>query len=134
MDEQAPAAGPFPRGDGWASAPACVIEGDLDLGEYFARLVREIDASRAQSPSEWAFGGLGSDSAWAAFGQDGAADILPPGPVLASLTAQAVAGAGSLTDDELIGALQAARRLANLAACQQTVAIAEFARRRQDEF
>src|ERR1700733_2106745 len=111
MGEQAPAAGPFPRDDGWASAPACVIEGDLDLGEYFARLVREIDASRAQSPPDWAFGGLGSDSA--AFGQDGAADVLPPGPVLASLTAQAVAGAGSLPDDELIGALPAGRRVAN---------------------
>jgi hypothetical protein len=54
--------------------------------------------------------------------------------LLASLTAQAVAGAGSLTDDELIGVLQAARRMANLAGYQQTVVIAEFARRRQGEF
>jgi hypothetical protein len=59
---------------------------------------------------------------------------LRPGPVLAALTTQAVATAGSLTDNELIGALQAARRLANLAAYQQTVVIAEFARRRQAEF
>jgi len=101
MDEQAPAAGPFPGDGGWGSA----------------------DAGRLQSPP-----------AGPAFGQDGAADVLPPGPVLASLTAQAVAGAGSLTDDELIGVLQAARRMANLAAYQQTVVIAEFARRRQGEF
>ena len=68
------------------------------------------------------------------FGQDGVADALPPGPVLAALTAQATASAGSLTDDELVGVLQAARRLANLADYQQTVVIGEFARRRQAEF
>ena len=68
------------------------------------------------------------------FGQDGAAGALPPGPVLAALTAQATASAGSLTDDELVGALQAARRLANLADYQQTVVIGEFARRRQAQF
>ena len=81
------------------------------------------DAGRLQSPP-----------AEPAFGQDQAADVLPPGPVLASLTAQAVAGAGSLTDEELIGVLQAAQRMANHAAYQQTVVIAEFARRRQGEF
>jgi hypothetical protein len=70
----------------------------------------------------------------AAFGQDQAADVLRPGPVLAALTAQAVASAGSLTDNELVGALQAAQRTANHAAYQQIVVIAEFARRRQAEF
>ena len=83
-------------------------------------------------------GPLAGDRGWgpapAAFGQDGAADALPPGPVLAALTAQATAGAGSLTDDELVGVLQAARRLANLADYQQTVVIGEFARRRQAQF
>jgi hypothetical protein len=39
-----------------------------------------------------------------------------------------------LTDNELIGALQATRRMANLADYQQTVVIAEFARRRQAQF
>ncbi len=78
--------------------------------------------------------GLGGQAVTAAFRQGASADALHPGPVLAALTAQAVAGAGSLTDDELIGVLQAARRLANLAAFQQTVVIAEFARRRQAEF
>jgi hypothetical protein len=99
--------------------------------------------------------GLGGEAALAAFGEGRAADVLRPGPVLAALTAQAVtrvvpgpapqAGApkgiavpgprpAPLSDDELAGVLQAARRLANLAAWQQTVAIAEFARRRQAEF
>ncbi len=75
--------------------------------------------------------GLGGQAVSAAFGQGASADVLRPGPVLAALTAQAVSGAGSLTDDELVGVLQAGRRLANLAAYQQTVVIAEFARRRQ---
>jgi hypothetical protein len=83
-------------------------------------------------------GPLAGDRGWgpapAAFGQDGAADALPPGPVLAALTAQATASAGALTDDELVGVLQAARRLANLADYQQTVVIGEFARRRQAQF
>ena len=78
--------------------------------------------------------GLGGEAVSAAFGQDKAADVLRPGPVLAALTAQAVAEPASLTDDELVGALQAARRLANHAAYQQTVVIAEFARRRQAQF
>ena len=133
MDEQAPAAGPFPG------------DGGRGLEEHFARLVREFDAGRMQPPPECdvdpellaAMCGqevLGGEALSAAFGQDETADVLRPGPVLASLTAQAVAGAGSLADDELIGALHAARRLANLAAYQQTVVIGEFARRRQAEF
>src|SRR5580700_3118459 len=125
MDEQAPADGPFPGDGGWGSAPARVLEAGFDLDEHFARLVRAVDAGRLPPAA---------GSAGSMFGQDGAADVLRPGPVLASLTAQAVAGAGSLADDELIGVLQAARRMANLAAYQQTVAIAEFARRRQGEF
>ena len=135
-------------------------EDDFELDEHFAWLVREIDAGRVQPPPESALEGpaislslgdasdvdprllaamcgqegLAGEALSAAFGQDKAADVLRPGPVLATVTAQAVASAGSLTDNELIGALQAGRRLANLAAYQQTVVIAEFARRRQAEF
>src|ERR1700733_10917257 len=130
---------------------------DCELDEHFAWLVRELDAGRLQPPPESVLDGpavslslgdacdvdpellaamcgpdgLGGDAVSAAFGQDQAADALRPGPVLAALTAETVASAGSLTDNELIGALQAGRRLANLAACQQTVVIAEFARRRR---
>src|SRR6202035_114547 len=133
---------------------------DSELDGHFAWLVRELDAGRVQPPRESASDvpavslslgdacdvapellaamcgpdGLGGDAVSAAFGQDQAADTLRPCPVLAALTAQSVASAGSLTDNELIGALQAGRRLANLADYQQTVVIAEFARRRQAEF
>jgi hypothetical protein len=147
MDRYGPAGGPLP-GD------------DFDLDAHIDWLVREIDEGRQQVPPEWAVegpaasvslgdacdvdpelltamcgpDGLGGQAVSAAFGQDKAADVLRPGPVLAALTAQTAADPASLTDDELIGALRAARRLANHAEYQQTVAIAELARRRQAEF
>ncbi|HEX3512983.1 MAG TPA: DUF222 domain-containing protein [Trebonia sp.] len=161
MGGQAAVDGPFPGDDGQGSAPAfAAAGGDVELDEHFAWLVRELDAGRVQPPPESALAGpaislslgdacdvdpellaamcgadgLGGQAVSAAFGQDKAADVLRPGPVLAALTAQAASSPGSLTDSELIGALQAGRRLANLADYQQTVVIAEFARRRQAEF
>ena len=77
--------------------------------------------------------GLGGQSLGVVYGQDGAADVLRPTPVLAALTEQAVSDAAVLTDDQLIGALRAARRLENRAAYLQTVAVAEFGRRREAE-
>jgi hypothetical protein len=145
---------------GQSPASVCVPEDAFDLDEHFDWLVREIDAGRVQAPPESLIEGpaisvslgdacdvdpellaamcgpegLDGQAVSAAFGQDEAADVLRPGPVLAALTAQAVSGTGSLTDNELIGVLQASRRLENQAAYQQTVVIAEFARRRQAEF
>lgn len=155
MDGQAHAEGPLSGDRG--PLPA---EDDFDLDERFAWLVREIEAGRQQAPPESAIegpaisvslgdacdvapellaamcgpDGLGGQAVSPALGQDKAADVLRPGPVLATLTAQAVSDPASLTDDELIGALQAARRLANLADYQLTLAVAEFARRRQAQF
>ena len=63
--------------------------------------------------------------------QDGPADTLAPGALLAALTEAAFADAGvRLSDDELTGALEAARRLANRAYYLETLAVAELARRR----
>src|ERR1700733_8700716 len=161
MDGQVPAGGPLPGADGSLLAGALPApEDDFELGEHFAWLVRELDAGRVQPPPESAIDGpaisislgdacdvdpellvamcgpdgLGGQAVSAAFGQDKAADVLRPGPVLAALTTQAASSPGSLTDSELVGALQAARRMANHAAYQETVVIAEFARRRQAEF
>src|ERR1700749_2453773 len=148
MDGQVPAGGPLPGADGplLAGAPPAP-EDDFELDEHFAWLVRELDAGRLRPPPEPATGapaisvslgdacdvdpellaamcgpdGLSGQAVSAAFGQDGAVDVLRPGPILAALAARAVAGTSSLTDNELVGALQAARRLANLAAYQQTV-------------
>ena len=74
--------------------------------------------------------GLGGQGAGPQFGQDHAADALRPGPILAALTEQAVADAATLTDDQLVGALRAARRLEARAQWQQTTLVAEYARRR----
>jgi hypothetical protein len=134
MNGHAVVGGPLPWDGGWGSAPARVLDDDFDLDEHFARLTREMDGSRVQPPPEGAIGGLDQAGLSAAFAQDGAAETLRPGPALADLTAHGVASAGSIGDDELVGVLQAARRMANLAAYQQTVAIAEFARRRQAQF
>ncbi len=65
------------------------------------------------------------------FAHGDGADALPPGPALAALTGQALSQADLLSDDELIGVLHAARRLANLADYQLTVVIATFTSRRR---
>jgi hypothetical protein len=71
-----------------------------------------------------------ADPARPLFGQDGAADVLPPGPLLAGLTEQAVGDLGRLSDNELIGVLQATRRQIAREQYKQVLVTAEFGRRR----
>ena len=115
------------------------------------RFLADIDAGREPIPDPWeggpqvmlslgdatdldpavlvAIGGPdGLDTA--IFGQDGAAEAVPPGPVLSALAEQATANTATLTDNQLLGALSAARRLANRAAYLETLTVAEFTRRR----
>ncbi|MGH3281216.1 MAG: DUF222 domain-containing protein, partial [Trebonia sp.] len=70
----------------------------------------------------------------AAFVQGGTADTLAPGAVLAALTEAAFVDPARLDDNELAGALEAARRLANRAYYLQTLAVAELARCRADQY
>jgi len=68
----------------------------------------------------------------AGFAQGGAADVMPPGPVLTAM-AEAACDAGTLRgldDGQVLGVAGAGRRLAALAAWVQTTAVAEFAARR----
>jgi hypothetical protein len=66
------------------------------------------------------------------FAAGGAADELPPGPVLAGLADDAwAAGLGRLSDDELIGVLRAARRLASWSAALELAAVTDLATRRE---
>ncbi len=68
---------------------------------------------------------------WEAFsGDDGPA----PGPGLAALLGEAVADLGRLDDAQLLGAGSAARRLAAHAGYLELMAVAEFARRREEQF
>jgi hypothetical protein len=65
-----------------------------------------------------------------AFSGDGAP---PPGPRLAALLGGAVAGLGRLDDGQLLVAGSAARRLQAHAAYLEVMAVAEFARRREEQ-
>ncbi|WP_187366221.1 HNH endonuclease signature motif containing protein [Trebonia kvetii] len=75
--------------------------------------------------------GLGGQSPGQQFGQDAAADVLRPGPVLAALAEQVTGDLGRLDDDQLTGVLRASQRLANREAWRQALVIAEFGRRRE---
>jgi hypothetical protein len=74
------------------------------------------------------------DSWWARFGQGNEADALPPGELLVGLTETATRGLGRLSDDELVGVLQATRRQIAREQYKQVLVIAEFGRRRQATF
>src|SRR5262249_42182999 len=68
------------------------------------------------------------------FAARGVADAGPPGPALAGFGAEAgAAGLGQLSDDELIGVMRAARRLASWAAAMELAAIGDLWRRRVAE-
>jgi hypothetical protein len=75
-------------------------------------------------------GGLGGEGLGPQFAQEAAADLLAPTPVLAALTEEAVSDVTRLSDNQLIGVLQAARRQSSREAWKKTLVVAEFARRR----
>lgn len=64
------------------------------------------------------------------FGPGGPAEAMPPGTPLHFRAERAVAGAGGMSDDGLIGVIAAARRLRNRAEWLEMRATREFARRR----
>jgi hypothetical protein len=72
------------------------------------------------------------DISGSGFGQDGTADQLRPGPMLATLVHAATSNQqvlASLPDDDLIGIIRAARKTESLIAWAQLTAIREFATR-----
>jgi hypothetical protein len=157
-DEAAPV--PGASCDSWGEGPAGVPEDDFDADAEMARWVADIEAGRERIPEEWELdgsavslglgdacdldpallaailgpGGLGGQSLSPVFGQGEAADALRPGPVLSVLTEQAISDITLLSDDQLTGTLQAARRLEARAAYLQTMAVAEFGRRRVAQY
>ena len=102
-------------------------DGDAEMASYIA----DLDAGRARIPEEWEVEGpaatiglgdaadvdlaelaalLGPDGLGGeVFAQDRSADAMRPGPVLAALTEQAAGDLGRLTDNQVIGAMSAAR-------------------------
>ena len=137
--EQPPPVGPA-RDDDW--------DGDAEMASYIA----DLDAGRARIPEEWEVEGpaatiglgdaadvdltelaalLGPDGLGGeVFARDRSADVMRPGPVLAALTEQATGDLGRLTDNQVLGAMAAAGRLAARAEYLRLRAVAEFTRRR----
>jgi hypothetical protein len=110
---------------------------------YLAWLTAEVDAGRIEIPDEEPPPGVlvcvGEDAdlagvSGAGFAPHQAADALPPGPVLGALTSQAVEDVAALGDDELLGVVSAARRLQARAEYEELAAVAEFARRREQQY
>src|SRR6202034_4698192 len=151
-----PGSGPAPEDMGGGGLPGRGFGPDPEWDAYVAWREREIAAGREEkAPEPWEIDGsavalslgdatdidpamlaaicgpegLGGDALGPQFGQDAAADVLRPNPMLAALTEQACTDLSRLTDNQLIGALQAARRLGNRAHYLQTPILAEIAPR-----
>jgi hypothetical protein len=147
-DVPRPGASGGPARDGAPGGPADDWDGEAEMAAFLA----DIEAGRARIPEPWEIegpaasislgdacdvdpaelaamtgpDGLGGE----AFAQDGTADVLRPGPVLAALTEQAAGDLGRLSDNELLGTVSAARRLRNRAEYLELLTVAEFTRRR----
>jgi hypothetical protein len=93
-------------------------------------LARTTEAAGGEWPTE----PPGPAGIGAGFAESGLLDGLAPGPVLAGFAGNAWAdGLGTLSDDALVGVLQAWRRLASWAAAGEIAAVAELDRRRRAE-
>jgi hypothetical protein len=122
--EMAAGRNPFPPERAPESPGVAVTLGDND----------EIDPGLLAALCHTSFGDGPDDGLSPHFGQGAAADVLPPTPALAALTEAAVANLACLSDNQLIGVLQAVRRQENREAWKKTLVIAEFTRRRTAEF
>ena len=141
-----------PTDDARAASPAGVAEDDWGGDAEMAAYIADLDAGRARVPEEWEIEGpaatiglgdaadvdltelaalLGPDGLGGdVFAQDRSADVMRPGPVLAALTEQAAGDFGRLSDNQVLGAVSAAGRLAARAEYLELAAVAEFTRRR----
>ena len=110
---------------------------DAWLADLPAELLSEYIAATEDPPCQEAIvaGRLPREAGdGCGFAAGGVADELPPGPVLAGFAGDAwTAGLGRLSDDELIGVLRAARRLASWSAALELAAVADLAARREAE-
>ncbi|HEX9040239.1 MAG TPA: DUF222 domain-containing protein [Trebonia sp.] len=118
--------------------PEHLTDPDPEWTEYLAWKEREVAAGRDPDTEPWppAMEEPSDPGAEvpARFWQGEAADELPPGPLLAGLTEDAVLGLECLSDNELIGVLHATRRQVAREQYKQVLVTAEFGRRRQAAF
>ena len=142
-----------PARDEAAGTPGGVPVDDWDGDAEMAAYIADLDAGRARIPEEWEVEGpaatislgdaadvdpaqlaalLGPDGLGGeVFARDRSADAMRPGPVLAALTEQAAGDLSRLTDNQVVGAMAAAGRLAARAEYLRLRAVAEFTRRRE---
>src|SRR5215475_12942213 len=115
-----------PARDGLPGGPAADDwDGDAEMAAFLA----DLEAGRARVPEPWELEGPAA-SISLGDAADVDLDALRPGPVLAALTEQAAGELARLSDDRLLGAVAAARRLAARAEYLELSAVAEFTRRR----
>ena len=115
--------GPGARPAGWNG-----LEDDWDADAHLAAVIAAADAGEYPMP-EWSVEDLPAE-----FTPGGTADLMGPGPVLATLVHAAVgcdgAALASLPDDELLRVISAARRMESRAVWTHLAAVREFAARR----
>ena len=115
--------GPGERPAGW-NGP----EDDWDADAHLEAVIAAADAGEYPMP-EWSVEDLPAE-----FIPGGTADLMGPGPVLATLVHAAVGSDGaalaSLPDDELLRVISAARRMESRAVWTHLAAVREFAARR----
>jgi hypothetical protein len=117
-----PVAGPPDGPDAWLAELSAA-----DLAEYARSLPPPVpEAIGAGFTHREHRGGPGLG-----FAAGGPADLMDPGPVLAGCAARArEEGLAALSDDEVVGLLGAARRLASWAAALELAAVTDLDRRR----
>jgi hypothetical protein len=142
--------------DGRLPGAPAMPDDDWDPEAEEARFIADLEAGRARIPEEWEIEGpaisislgdatdidpaelaaiLGPDGLGGEiFAPDRPADALRPGPVLAALTERAIGDPARLSDNELLGAMAAARRLAARGEHLELRAIAEFTRRQDARY
>ncbi len=123
---------PEPAGSGSQPVPAGGNDGDPqpawsgdeeEAADYLGELMAAV-AGGEELTAE--------DICGAGFGQDGTAEQLHPGPVLAALVHAATTDdkiLATLPDDDLIGVIAAVRRIGSFAAWAEMTAVREFATR-----
>ncbi|MGN6793184.1 MAG: hypothetical protein ACTHJW_12445 [Streptosporangiaceae bacterium] len=109
------------------------VSGSPDCGAWLTDLTpADLEAMYTNPPDALSKGA--EQPVGAGFGSGGWLDQLIPGPVLSSFSQDTVdSGLGSLEDDELVGVLRAARRLASWQAAVELRAVGELDARRRRE-
>jgi Domain of unknown function (DUF222) len=116
-----------PSGSALPPAQGAVPEDDWDAE---AALAAEADAGEWDLTPEWLAGD--EPPPMAVFSDEGLADEMGPGPVLAALVHAAVQDPAALDEDQLVGVIAAIRRIESRMAWASMTAMRELTSRRRD--